>query len=294
MSVRITDNLRLHDITYNLAELRSRQADVSRQASTGMRVDKPSADPLAASRATVLESGLERLTSLRSNVNVAIADVDLTESSLAQATEILNRARELAMQGSNGAYNAGDRALLADEVAALRSELLALSNQQGSYGYLFAGHQTQSPAFDSNGTYQGDAGVRRIEVAQGLVLETNLLGSDVFGGASGGVDVFAELADLENALRNDDVPNVSAGLTGLDTGLEQITQARSRMGSLRTRLDIALETLDRSEISLTAQRADAIEADPFKSLTELTGISTTLEQAISVARSLLSTDSSRF
>lgn len=294
MPLRVTDNLRLHDITTNLAELRSRQAEASRRASTGIRVEKPSTDPLAAARATVLESGLERLSSLRTNVSTAIADTDLTESSLAQATEILNRARELAMQGANGSLNAGDRVMLADEVSALKQELVALSNQQGSYGYLFAGHQTEAPAFDADGNYQGDAGVRRIEVSQGLFLQTNLLGSDVFTGGGSGVNVFQELEALEGALRSDDVAAVSAGLTGLDSGLEQLTQARSRTGSLRTRLDIALQSLDRSEISLTKQRADAVEADPFASLSDLTGISTTLEQAISVARSLLMSDTSRF
>jgi flagellar hook-associated protein 3 FlgL len=184
--------------------------------------------------------------------------------------------------------------MLADEVAALRNEFVALANQQGSYGYLFAGHQTQTPPFDSDGNYQGDAGARRVEVAQGLVLQTNLIGSEVFGGGGSGIDVFQQLTALEDALRNDDVDQISAGLTGLDAGLEQLTQARSRMGSLRTRLDIALESLDRSEISFSKQRADAVEADPFVSLTQLTGISTTLEQAISVARSLLMSDSSRF
>jgi flagellar hook-associated protein 3 FlgL len=294
MTVRITDNLRLHDITSNLAELRSRQAGAARRASTGLRVEKPSTDPLAASRATLLQSGLERLTPLRTNVTTAIADTDLTESSLTQATEVLNRARELAMQGANGSYNASDRVMLADEVAALKSELVALGNQKGSYGYLFAGHQTQTPAFDSDGNYQGDGGQRRIEVAHGVVLQTNVLGSDVFNGGGSGVDVFAQLTNLEAALRADDVAQVSAGLDGLDGGLEQLTQARSRMGSLRTRLDIALESLDRSEISLTQQHADTVGADPFATLTELTGISTTLEQAISVARSLLTSGNSRF
>jgi flagellar hook-associated protein 3 FlgL len=294
MPVRVTDNMRMHDITRNLGQLRTRQAEAGRVASTGLKLEKASDDPVGAASLTQLKSGLEHIKTLRSNVGTAVSDVDLAESSIAQSTEILNRARELAMQGASGSLNAADRVMLADEVAALRTELVALSNTRGSYGYLFAGHKTDTPAFDANGVYQGDSGERRIEVASGLVLQTNVLGSDVFSGGGSGTDVFAVLETLETALRANDSAGVAAELTSLDAGLEQLNQARSSVGLVRNRLDIALQSLDRTEFSFTQQQANVSEADPFSSLSDLTAVSSTLEQAISVARSLLMSDTNRF
>ena len=84
------------------------------------------------------------------------------ESALADVGTQLNRARELAIQANSGAMSAQDRASIAAELRAVRSELLAIANRDDGNGRrLFAGSRDGIIPFADNGgtvSYAGDDG----------------------------------------------------------------------------------------------------------------------------------------
>lgn len=292
--MRITDNMRLFNVGRNLSQLSSRQAEASDQASSGLKVRKPSDDPVAAAKLARISASLEQASAFRKTIGLTRDDVASAEGALTESIDLLARAREIAIQGANGSMNAENRAVLAQEAASLRTQLIALANTKGSTGYLFAGNRTQTPAFDAAGSYQGDAGTRDIEVAPGVLVSVGTSGEEAFAGSSGGVNVFDELANLESALLANSGALISARLTGLDAAREQLTETRSQAGLVQNRLDMADISLQQGELGLTKRQSGLADADAFEAVSELSKVGTTLEQAISVARNILNTSLLRF
>jgi flagellar hook-associated protein 3 FlgL len=203
------------------------------------------------------------------------------------------RARELAIQGANGTLTTSNRLMLADQVAELKEQLVSTANARGTRGYLFSGSQTATAAVDAGGVYQGDTAQHRVEIAPGVVTAVTVTGSQAFT-AAGGVDAFATLDALEAALRADDTGQVSGTLGDLEASREQITRAQADAGLILNRLDSADEALSISELQHAERAAELGEVDVFAAISELSSLSTALEQAIGVARLTFDNDRQLF
>lgn len=291
--MRITDNLRINSLQRSLARVSSDHAEATQQAASGSRLNKASDDPLGAAYSVRVQNSLKQSETYRTNIGLVRSDTQLAEGVLAESIEVLNQTREAAMQGANDSMDPENRATLASKVATLKEQLLSLANSQGSAGYLFSGHLTDTPAFDADGNYQGDDGQRRVEVGPGTVVDASVNGGSVFNDP-GGVNVFEALDALETALLADDGAQISASLTGIDQALGQVNQARSQTGLIMNRLDMSESTLEQTELELTKRRSDIVDADPFETLSRMTQLGTTLQQAIAVARTTLNQSLQRF
>jgi flagellar hook-associated protein 3 FlgL len=291
--MRISDNMRFSTVERSIADLRSRQAQVANQASTGRRVIAPSDDPVAAAELTRIQSRLDRTQDFRDTIQTVRSDASLSEATLAQASQFMVRAREIATQGANDSLNAGDRAALAVEVSALKEQLLATANTRGTRGYLFSGTQTTTPTLSSTGTFQGDNQQHQVEIAPGVSSTVSVSGSIAFT-AAGGVDAFATLDALEQALNANDGRAVAATLGNLEASRDQMVRQQGQAGMIMNRLDTADEALSVMDLELTKRQADLGAADPIKTLTDLSKLTQALEQAIGVARITLNTEVDRF
>ena len=291
--MRIADNMRFRFAQSQLTNLTARQSEAARRAMTGRRVNTPSSDPVAAVELTKLEGRLQRVNSYRDSIRLTRGDAAIAENALAEAQSLFVRARELAVQGANETLNAGDRNQLSSIVASLRDQLVSIANTRGASGYLFAGSQTDAPAFDPDGTFLGDNYEHRVEVGPGVVTTINVSGENAFTSA-GGIDTFQVLTDLAQALENNDTDAITATLSQLDTASEQIVRTQSSAGLLINRLDTADQSLEQSEISLRSRKGEMGDADAFETISELTAVNTALEQAISVTRLTLGQGVNRF
>lgn len=292
--MRVTDNLRFFNVQKNLTSLSSRQASVAQQAATGMRINAPSDDAAGASELVRIDSELQRMDSYKRSIGTARDDATLVESTLGAASGLFDRARELAMQGANGTLGANERSILAQEIKELREQLTDLANTKGTRGYLFAGSQVDTPPFDSSGNFVGDRVAQRVETGPGVTLQVNADGATAFTGV-GGQDTFAALSSLEAALLANDPAATSASLSTLDAAKQQLTSARASAGLLINRLDTSDAAVDTGKLSLTEKRSHVGDADAFESYSQLMNLSSSIEQAIAVAKNTLSISSlSRF
>jgi flagellar hook-associated protein 3 FlgL len=284
--MRVTENIRLNTIQRNLNRLSAAYTDVSGRAASGLKLNKASDDPLGASYLSSIRTSLQQASTYRSNIGLMRSDVETAENAIAQAMELLNQGREAAMLGANDSLNAENRQALAEQVAALRTQLIGVANTKGTAGYLFSGNKLDTPAFASDGSYQGDEGVRRLETGANVFMDASVNGQSVFAPADG-VNVFSVLDSLEAALRSGDGTQVSAQLSSMDTAFEQLNQSRSQTGLLMNRMDTADATLELSEFSLKKRSAEITDVDVFETLSQLTQLGTTLQQALAVARQTL-------
>lgn len=157
-------------------------AKTQEQVSTGQRILSPSDDPIAAVRVLGIDRDLNLIEQYQSNADMAEAKLSVTDGVLASATDVLQRIRELAVQGLNDTNDDNARAAIADEMVQLKESLLSIANTTDANGeYLFSGYQTNTQAFDnSTYAYNGDSGQRNIRVGSGFLVEINQPGDEIF------------------------------------------------------------------------------------------------------------------
>jgi flagellar hook-associated protein 3 FlgL len=152
-------------------------------------------DPLAASHAVRYESYLARLERFEKNTLYAKDHYNITYAYMNEANEVLQRIRQLTVQGANGVYAPEDMKNMAVEVNELLKELAAISNAVGPDGkQLFAGDKAFTEPFRLvEGTvagggdnmvirveYRGAGASRKTEITDGTYSELDIGGGEVF------------------------------------------------------------------------------------------------------------------
>ena len=283
--MRVSDAARYKTVNAALQRIAADHAKASREASTGQRVNRPSDDPQAAAELVRLRHAGSKIDAHIETLRYATSDLEQSEAALAAASDLFVRARELAMQGGNGALDASGRSLLAEQVRALEQELVGIANQQGARGHLFAGSKTDAVPFASNGAFSGDGVDHVVDVGAGAT-SASASGALAFT-ASGGRDVFTDLAQLRTALAADDSAGISASLDGLEASRKQIEQERGKSGLSLEKLRAADQVLEQGRVDVARASERVGAADAFEAFSKLTSRSGAFERAIAVSKQML-------
>jgi flagellar hook-associated protein 3 FlgL len=278
--------MRYSEVLRNLSNLTSQHAEASREAATGIRVGKPSDDPIAAAELARLRASNSQTGSHLSTINTVRGDAELTEATLSEASDIFVRLRELTLQASNGDLSADDRAAVGEEVKGLKEALLSLGNTRGTRGYLFSGSAVSTKAFDATGAFQGNADPHQVAIGNSTPTNVSTSGADAFV-VAGGRNVFADLDSLSTALAANDESGIRASLDAIDASHEQLVNARARSGLVLSKLDASESVLSSLDTEQTRRAQEAGAADPFESYSRVTVLGQSLERAIAVSRQIL-------
>jgi len=192
---RVSTDLMNNDMQFWLRRGERDMANLESQMATQKRIQKLRDDPLGAARAVRWDSVVERLKQYEGNAQTLAERAKLSEGYARQAIDIMQRVREIAVQGANGIYTKDDQRAMAVEVEELAKELVSLANSKSPDGtYLFAGGASQTEPFRAvEGTVPGTgtsgtvavqylAGWKgpQVEVAEGETLPLGQSGSEVF------------------------------------------------------------------------------------------------------------------
>ncbi|MFO0565972.1 MAG: hypothetical protein U0263_09940 [Polyangiaceae bacterium] len=283
--MRVTDALRYESVRRALQGAAQKHAEAARQASSGSRLESPANDPVAAADLARVSAQKQRVDTQRKTVASVAGDLGLAEAALAESSDLLARAKELAMQGANGSLSASERSVLAKQVGELRSALAALGNTKGARGYLFAGSQTANPPFSTAGAFSGDDQEFVVDVGSGPT-GVGASGAQAFTTA-GGRDVFQDLTALESALNLNDPVQVAATLDHLEADRAQIGEERGRIGLKQEKLDTSDLLLEDASLSFAESAEKIGSADPFEAFSRMTELAQTLERSVAVSKQLL-------
>ncbi|WP_313548575.1 flagellar hook-associated protein 3 [Pseudomonas sp.] len=159
------------------------------QISSGVRIQTPADDPVGAARLLQLEQQQAQLGQYKGNLETAKNSLLQEESVLTSMTNMLQRARELALSAGNGSYSDIDRNAVAVELDQIQQQLLTSMNSQDANGqFLFGGAKSTQVPFiqntDGTFSYQGDQGSLDLQVSSSLRLSSNDNGWAVFESAS--------------------------------------------------------------------------------------------------------------
>ncbi|MEY4616117.1 MAG: flagellar hook-associated protein 3 [Pseudomonadota bacterium] len=183
--MRIADKMALQQVQSSLGRNRLEMHNLQEQSSTQRRINKPSDDPLGATRVLGAKSDERNQRQFLKSIDIARDFLSFTDQSLSEVTDILSRAKEVALnQASEASANIGTRQVAAREVEQLLKQTLQLANGKAGDRYIFGGFRTNQAPFSKDGTYHGDNGEIKIQVNKDAYSTMNIPGDRIFLGES--------------------------------------------------------------------------------------------------------------
>lgn len=248
---------------------------LTNQLSSGLRVTSLQDDPTAVAQSTLMASAIAKNDTFVRTASGQTSVMQVADSTLGEVVSQLTSALSLAVQGGNGTLNSANLTALAQQISGIRDQVLALANTSYLGQALFAGSQGSTKPFTLDAStspattsYMGDAKLRYIETPSGQKIQTNLLGSDVFG--SGSTGVFGALnqliADFSSGTAS---ASAVADTATLSAALGQLSTQRSVLDSSLSRLQATSSYAQTEESQLRVQQGSLVSADPVSIATQL-------------------------
>ncbi|MEY4761437.1 MAG: flagellar hook-associated protein 3, partial [Pseudomonadota bacterium] len=201
-----------------ITQMLARQADLAKtqaQVASGKRVMSPADDPVAATQIMAQSQTRSQLGQYSKNADAATNRLNTYEQAFADASNLLQRVRELAVQANSGALDSSSRSSINTELRSRVQELQDLANRRDANGeYLFAGLSTQTQPFargNAGVSYLGDAGLRAVQIASDQRVIDGFSGRQTFMDIPEGNGTFSV------------TQGVHTGASSIDTG--QVTNA---------------------------------------------------------------------
>lgn len=281
--MRVTQKLSYDRYIGDLLLRQEKIYNINKQISSGRKVNLPSDDPVNAHKILTSKSLISRFGQYERNIGYALSHLGITEQALDRAKDTVIRLQELAVTAASGTATSETRAMIKSEVDNLFDELVSIGNTMFDNRYIFAGYRSDSPAFDSSGSYQGDANVQAVKIGSSSSVDMALNGGEVFGGSPGGTDIMATVAAFSSALAADDGDGVRAAIDGLEAGLSQLSKGVSDIGGRVSRLNAAERDLSVYRLELESTVSVLEDADMAELITDLKAGEVALQAALASA-----------
>ncbi len=233
------------------------------QISTGLSVNQPSDNPGAAALLVQNADQTSQADQYLRSIGSVQSEMQNADSTLNSVTTALQRAISLGVEGANGTVNSSDQQAIAVEVQGIQSELIGLANLSYQGQYVFAGTATTTAPYVADSSspsgvdYVGNSETNQITVGNGLAVQTNLPGSELFSNSSN--DMFQAIQDLITNLQSGDQ-------TGISTAVGELTDASNYVDSQRVFYGNAINQLEsqttylNSETTQLAQQQNTLGA----------------------------------
>lgn len=301
---RVSENSSVHSINYAVGKTKGKVEDLQLKGSTLKRVSKPSDDPVGNVELMAIRSQNVDAEQYLRNLNFAQTQLSFTENILEEMTNILVKAKELAIGQASSIYSPEIRLGVSKEIHQMRQQVLGLANKRMGNRYLFSGQKVLTRPFDQHGQYQGDTNKINIEINKDVFVPININGKDLF--FSKGkmpiereqlelttpgmevntdnlhrtpasvaedqqveVSIFDELRALENALLTDNPQIIQGLLEKLDSSIERMVTLRTEIGAITNTISNAETNIEKTKLLNEAHKSKIEDADVTELVADL-------------------------
>ena len=313
-----------NNMLLNLSRSYGKMSKLQDQINSGTKITRPSDDPVIAVKGMGYRRDLGRVEQYTRNMNEVNNWLDTTDESLNQVGEQMKRVRELVIQASNDTNTPDERAKIKTEIDQIRQQLQDVANTKIGDRYIFSGTNTSKPLFveatppNADGTkimnadyqlYDGtnvistapdkltapNGGVQ-IEVYDGIQLQVNAPGADLFGNIDSLMGKISELLDPNRVPEPATGAEISEALGGVatDTQSDDITnmhnkilEAQADVGARQNRVELMENRLSIREISVTKQLSNNEDVDYAKAITDMVTSESIHQAALSVGSRII-------
>ena len=225
--MRVSTQAFFQNNVLTLQRLQRSLNDIQEQVATGRQIQRPSDDPVGSARALNLRESIDSVEQFQRNAGLAESRLRLEEETLTGVTELLQRARERALQAANATQTNESRDFVAAELRQGLDQLLALANtRDSSDDFLFAGYQTQTQPFTRTSagfSYNGDQGQRFVSISRTRQIPDSDSGERVFSRIREGNGQVLTTPSAANTGTGTIFNNDVAGVTGYNFEAYEVT-----------------------------------------------------------------------
>ena len=228
---------------------------------TGTRINSAADDAAGLAVASKLSSQITGLGQAVRNGNDAIAVLQTADGAMIEVGNMLQRMRELAVQGGNGTLSSTDLTALNTEFAALQTEIERIAdNTQWNGDNLLDG------SAGTNGLMTFQVGY---EANQTITVNLGDLQTDGDGAYSAGISAGGIFTNDIDSIVINTVADANTSLTALDVSIAGLDAKRSVIGSALNTLEFAVDSLSNAKQNAQAARSRIADTDYATETTEL-------------------------
>ena len=323
--MRVRDNTNFGVVRDSITRSRSRMENLQTQNATLKKLNKPSDDPVGAAKVLEVRTDKVNNDQFQSNAKLAEAFLNNTDHALEDLSEVVMRAKEIAInQSSNASSSPETRIGVAEEVKQLYQQAVSTGNRRIGDRYLFGGYKTNQAPVDAEGNYHGDDGEMMTEIGREVYIGMNVPGFHAFNTApeSSGdmrrlqqeknpdksappqalrtlaseepaldapqnVNIFQELKTLRVGLLTGDTNAIRGTLERFDDMLGKIVATRAKVGSRVQGIQGNISAMERHNIT-NAQLTSSIEdADMTQVVSDLAKEETVFKSSLASSKHLI-------
>ncbi len=284
--MRITNQMLGQNLMLNLTTVQDKLNTDQNQLSSGHRIFLPSDDPVGIESALRIESTLTAVHSWRANADQGLSFLQTTDGALNNVMTMLQRARELAVQGASDTIGAQGRADIAKEAQQILEQTGVVANTKFGSKYLFGGTNTNQPWDAATSTWNGNSGAINYEIGSQSFVQINTDGQQLFQPTSG-QGVFQTLQNFVSHLNNNQQDLISQDIGALDSQLQNVMAVRSEVGARSNRMQTIQTQLDAMNTELTRNLSKIQDVDVSKVVIDLNNQENVYRAALSVGARII-------
>ncbi len=285
MVSRVTNQTLMTSAQRNLQTSMARLATLQSQASSQKAITKPSDDPTGTGDSLRVRGQQRAAEQYARNADNGNGWLTMGDAALGASERILNRVRDLTVQGANEAtLTPATREAIASELDGLRSELLGQANTKYQGRSVFAGNSDSASAFAPDFSFSGAGnGAVQRRIGADTTVRVDADGAAIFG--AGGDSAFALINRISSDLRAG--VSVSTHLDAVDARLNTVIAGHAELGTRHAQILKAEETLMTLSGTLEAQRAGIEDVDLSKVILDLKLQEVSYQSALAVTARVL-------
>lgn len=225
--------------------------------SSGERINKAGNDASGLAVSEKMRSQIRGLNQASRNIGDAVSFVQVAEGYLSETTDILQRIRELAVQGSNGVYSDEDRMQIAVEVSQLVAEVDRIASSAQFNGMnLLTGRFSR----ESNTVMQFQIGANTDQNIRAYIgtMTASALGLKGMQGEESNVI----------SVGSPDEANMT--LATIDEALKNVNKQRADLGAYQNRMELAQKGINVAAENTQAAESRIRDADMASEIVEFT------------------------
>lgn len=235
--MRINTNVAAMNTYSRLTAANTAKSNSLAKLSSGLRINKAGDDAAGLAISEKMKSQIGGLTQAKRNAQDGISLVQTAEGALNETHSILERMRDLAVQGGNGTLTATDRGAINKELKALHGELTRIATTtQFNTQSLFATTKTQQGKV-AKATFTFQIGANKDQTLTVTIGQMD--GSNLLKAASGKFSI------------KDDGTNAGAMIKSIDDAIQTVSNQRATLGAVQNRLEHTINNLTATNENLS-------------------------------------------
>jgi flagellin len=239
MALYVQTNVASLEAQRNLASTQKSLTANFQKLSSGYRINSASDDAAGLGISEQMGAQIRSYAVAERNTNNGISMAQTAEGALGQVGSMLQRMRELAVEGSNGDLTSTDRGFLDTEFTQLKQEVDRIST---------------STTFNGQALLSGTANTITFQVG------INTTSNDQINVVFGGVDLTA-LGLNGSSVSGATATNAQASIDSIDAAIATISTQRSNYGAAMNRMQVTVSNIQSMSTNLSAANSRIKDVD---------------------------------